>query len=107
MGMFVYGMAYALASLGCTLPVFMVVVGSTLTTGSVGAAVAQFAAYAVGMGSVLVVVTVSIPVFQGVVFRYLRLLSRYFERAEVILLIAVGGYIVYYRLTAGGLLTSG
>lgn len=106
-GMFLYGVAYALASLGCTLPVFMVVVGSTFIAGSVAGGISQFVAYAVGMGVVLVAVTLSIAVFQGVLVRRLRRLVRYVERAGAVLLIGVGGYIIYYWLTMGGLLTQG
>ena len=106
-GMFMYGIAYAVASLSCTLPVFMVVVGSTITSGGIGAGIAQFVAYAIGMGVVLVVVTLSIAVFQEAVVRYLLRFSRYVERAGAVLLIGVGAYIVYYWLTAGGLLASG
>src|SRR5438105_2949023 len=37
-GVFLYGVGYALASLGCTLPIFLVVVGSALAARGLGAA---------------------------------------------------------------------
>src|SRR5262249_21904348 len=42
--MFVYGIAYALASLGCTLPIFLIAVGAALAAGPVGSLV-LFVAY--------------------------------------------------------------
>ncbi|NUP90898.1 MAG: hypothetical protein HUU25_13950 [Candidatus Sumerlaeia bacterium] len=40
---FLYGMAYAFASLSCTLPVFLAVIGASLTTSGLGAGAAMFA----------------------------------------------------------------
>ena len=51
--LFLFGVAYAVTSLACTLPIFLVVAGSTLATGGVLAAVGQFISYALGMGSVV------------------------------------------------------
>src|SRR5690606_19449038 len=46
---FVYGLIFAVASLGCTMPVFMVVVAQAFSGGIVQG-VAGFALYALGMG---------------------------------------------------------
>jgi cytochrome c biogenesis protein CcdA len=47
--MFAYGIAYALASLGCTPPIFLVAVGTAVASGPL-ASPAQFVAYGLGMG---------------------------------------------------------
>ena len=100
---FVFGIAYALASLSCTLPIFLVAVGSTFIQGGVVQGVVQFLSYALGMGLVLAVATVSLALAKGAVVRWLKGLVRFVERAGAVLVIGAGGYIVYYWLTSGQL----
>src|SRR5438045_2467185 len=47
---FLFGVGYAVCSLACTLPIFLVVAGSALAAHGVVGAAAQFVAYALGMG---------------------------------------------------------
>jgi len=101
---FIFGMAYGLASLSCTLPIFLVVVGSAFTRQGVAAGLTQFLAYGLGMGLVLMALTLSLALFEGVFVRHLRRLMPYVERAGALLLLGAGGYIIYYWLTAGQLL---
>jgi len=56
--MLLFGIVYAIGSLSCTLPVFLIVVGSALVGGSAAASFGQFLGYALGMGAVRLVVTV-------------------------------------------------
>jgi len=101
---FLFGMAYGLASLSCTLPIFLVVVGSAFTGQGAAAALVQFLAYGAGMGVVLMALTLSVALFEGVLVDHLRRLMPYVERASAVLLLGAGGYIIYYWLTAGQLL---
>jgi len=50
---FLFGLAYGLASLSCTLPVFLSVVGSSITAGSFASGAGRFLSYGLGMASVL------------------------------------------------------
>src|SRR5262249_24974893 len=52
-----FGLGYGVASLSCALPIFLVVAG-TAVTGSVLAAPLTFAAYALGMGTILTALAV-------------------------------------------------
>ncbi len=58
-GYLAYGLAYALASLGCTLPVFLSVIGTSLQLHGLADAVGQFLLFGLGMGIVVTVLTVS------------------------------------------------
>ncbi|MEE8362719.1 MAG: cytochrome c biogenesis protein CcdA [Dehalococcoidia bacterium] len=102
-GYFLFGISYAIASLSCTLPIFLALVTSSLATGGVLYATAQFLAYAVGMTFVITVLTVSIAVFRGALVGRLRNLLRYTQPVSAVLLLAAGAYIVFYWLTEGGL----
>ena len=63
-GFFVFGVAYGTASLSCTLPIFLTVVGGSLTAGSFGGSATQFISYALGMGSIILALTISIAVLK-------------------------------------------
>ena len=97
-------MAYATASLSCTLPVFLIVVGGSLAANGFSAAVLQFVSYALGMGLVILFLTLSIAVFKGAIVGPLRTVLPYVERGSALLMIGAGVYIVYYWLIKGGLL---
>lgn len=93
-----YGLAYAAASLGCTLPIFLTVVGAALTAGGWGRGAIGFVLYGLGMG--LVVSTLTL----GVALLGHSAIGRAGAAGAVLLLLA-DAYVVYYWLTLGGLLS--
>ncbi|ACZ43261.1 cytochrome c biogenesis protein transmembrane region [Thermobaculum terrenum ATCC BAA-798] len=101
---FLYGLAYGACSLGCTLPIFLIVVGGTLSAGDLVRGLWQFVSYALGMGAVLAALTLAAAVLSSTAIRRVRTLSRWVQPASAVLLLLAGGYIVYYWLTLGGLL---
>jgi cytochrome c-type biogenesis protein len=102
-GYFAYGIAYALASLGCTLPVFLTVVGSALLTGGWVGELLQFVLFGIGMSLVLAALTLLAALFKTQLLLRLRVVGRIVEPLSAALLLAVGAYILYYWLTLGGL----
>jgi cytochrome c biogenesis protein CcdA len=95
-----YGVAYGLASLGCTLPVFLGVVGTSLQLHGLAGAVAQFVLFGIGMGAVLTSLTILTAWFgEGIVTR-MRALAPYIGWASAVLLWLAGAYVVYYWLIA-------
>ena len=90
--MALYGVAYAVASLSCTLPVFLVVVGTSLVAGP--GRLLVFVAYGLGMGLVLMAVAVSAVLFQGALARYLRKVVPYVQQISALLLVVAGIYLV-------------
>ena len=95
--MFVYGVAYALVSLSCTLPIFLVAVGAALTAGPVGS-LALFVAYSVGMGLVLTAVALGAALFRGAVSTTLRRALPYVQQVSALLLVVAGGYLLWTDL---------
>ncbi len=93
---FLYGIVYALGSLSCTLPIFLVVVGSSLASQSLLASFSQFIGYALGMGTILVAVSIGAALFQGAVARGLRKAIPYVHRASALFMAGAGAYLVYY-----------
>jgi len=100
---FLFGIAYAAGSLSCTLPIFLVVAGSSLAGGGVLNALGQFLSYALGMGSILIAVTVGAALFRGAVARWLRAAVPHVHRVSALFLLGAGAYLVYYWLFVAGL----
>ena len=104
-GVLLFGAAYAVASLGCTLPVFMIVVGSVFSgTGTYLESVSRFLEYAAGMGLVLTVITLGIATFRQQTARVVGRVMPYIESTGNVLLVFAGGYLVWYWTGQGGVL---
>ncbi len=103
-GYFLFGVSYGTASLSCTLPIFLTVVGATLATSGAVAAAAQFFLYGLGMGFVVMLLTAGISLFKGAMSGALRRALPFMQRASAALMLVAGGYIVFYWLTLGELL---
>jgi cytochrome c-type biogenesis protein len=103
-GFFLFGLAYGLASLSCTLPVFLAVVGGGLTAGSFASGAGQFVSYGLGMTSVLLVLTLALALFKRGVVSRLRGVVPYVQILSAALLVVAGAYIVFYwwPVLAGG-----
>jgi cytochrome c biogenesis protein CcdA len=95
-GFFLFGLAYGLASLSCTLPVFLAVIGSSITTGSFASGAGQFLSYGLGMASVLLTLTLALAFFKQGMVLWFRKTVPYVPLASAILLVLAGGYIIYY-----------
>jgi cytochrome c biogenesis protein CcdA len=103
---FLFGLAYGLASLSCTLPIFLAVLGGSLAAPDLGPMLGRLVLYALGMGSLIITVTIAVAVFKAAAARRFRGLSRVAEPLGIAFLFVAGTYVVYYWLTIGGLLGS-
>jgi cytochrome c biogenesis protein CcdA len=109
---FAFGVSYALASLSCTLPVFLSVVALQVQRTDFVSGVATFIAYGLGMSMLLVGVTIAIGLGQHSLVGWLRRSVRYINRVSGFVLILAGSYIVWFWGTtlasgAGALNSSG
>jgi len=100
-GYFLFGVSYALASLSCTLPIFLGLISSSLVTGGIIEATGQFIAYGLGMAFVITVLTMGIGVFKGAAVGQLRKIMPYVHPISAGVSILVGGYLIFYWLTEG------
>ena len=103
-GYFLFGLSYGVASLSCTLPIFLAVVGSSFAASGIATSFAQFVLYALGMGVVIITLTLSMALFRGAMLGGMRKVMPYVHPIGTWLMIVAGTYIVFYWLTLGGLL---
>ena len=102
-GLFLFGVGYAIASLSCALPIFLVVVVSSVTAGGFFAGLSGFVSYALGMGAMLVLITMIVTSSQQVAMTVMRRVLPYMDRVGNLILLGAGIYIIYYwTLGTGG-----
>src|SRR5712691_9100354 len=90
--MLLFGIGYGAGSLGCTLPLFLTLVGASAGGGNVTA----FAAYGAGMAVVLMAISVLVALLRDGAARAVRPLLPYLGRISGALLLTAGLYLVYY-----------
>ena len=103
---FMFGIAYALASLSCALPVFLsavgIVVGSGVSVVGVANVVVGSLAYSLGMGLIMMSVTVSVLYFEDATQRLVGILIPYVELIGKLSMVVAGAYIIVYWLIGDG-----
>ncbi|SDJ56401.1 cytochrome c biogenesis CcdA family protein [Streptomyces indicus] len=94
--MFLFGAAYAVASLGCTIAPFLAIVVSAFRAGSTVEGILLFVAYAAGMGLVVGAAALTVALTRSTAATRLRRLGAGAPRAGGALLLLCGAYVAYY-----------
>ncbi len=94
-GMVGFGFTYAMVSLSCTLGPFLAVTGFAMRRSALGGVV-TYVTYALGMGVVILALSVSAAIAHDSLVGSLRSLSRWAPRLAGVLLAISGGYAVWY-----------
>lgn len=98
---FLYGFGYALASTGCTLPLYVSITVLPLTSGFAGAALVTFAAFAAAMALLMLGTTLLVGLVKQDLVRRLQRSTVWIKRASGAVLILAGLYLGYYYVRAG------
>jgi cytochrome c biogenesis protein CcdA len=94
--MFLFGVSYGVASIGCLMPVFLVQVINSVTAGSFGSKLVLTAAFALGMALVLMTLTLALALARRGIVQWMRSLLPYVNRIAGGLLVLSGAYVAYY-----------
>ncbi|MEM8924552.1 MAG: cytochrome c biogenesis CcdA family protein [Actinomycetota bacterium] len=94
--MFVFGVSYALASLTCTIGIFLSAVGTSASGASYAERVGGFLSYGIGMGLMATGLTLAVAFGQkGIVNGFRQLLPR-INLISAVILVIVGAYVAWY-----------
>ena len=99
-GMFAFGAAYAIASIGCTIGFLVSAVFGSFAASGLVSGVASVALYGVGMALVVTALTMTLAVASGGLLRVLRNGLRYIDRAAGVFIILTGIYLTWYWYAA-------
>lgn len=105
--MVLFGMAYAIASLGCTIGPFLAVVVAGFRAGSALSGVGLFVTYAIGMGLVVGAAALAVALARESLVRKARRTAPVIGRIAGGLLVLTGAYVAWYgwyeiRVLRGG-----
>ncbi len=102
-----FGVAYGVASLGCSLPVFLAFLASSLSVRGSGNALAVLAAYVAGIATTIMALLVVATLLREGLARRLGPLATRLHRVSGLLLLLAGGYLTYFwaRLEFGSTAT--
>lgn len=97
--MFVFGIAYAIASIGCTIGPFMGVVLGGVVTNGVVTGIAFVALYGIGMALLVSGLTVTLALANTAVLKVLRKGMQWFEYVAGVFVLLTGLYLTWYWYT--------
>jgi len=94
--MYVFGLAYAVASIGCTLGPFSATVLGTIDTDGFFQGIIAVILYGAAMSLLITTLTVTLALAQGGLLKSLRTGMKYVEIASAIVMILSGLYLTWY-----------
>lgn len=96
---FLFGIAYALSSLACVFPIFLMLVFSSFGTGGYFSSVLVFLSFTLGMGLLMVITSTSVAISKTFLIEKFENAKKHVTRASGIVLVIAGVYLIYYWLT--------
>ena len=94
--MYVFGLAYAIASIGCTLGPFSATVLGTIDTDGFFQGIIAIVLYGLAMSLLITTLTVTLALAQGGLLKSLRIGMTYVEIASAVIMILSGLYLTWY-----------
>ena len=94
--MFVFGLAYAVASIGCTLGPFTATVLGTIDVEGFAPGLLAIVLYGIAMSLLITTLTVTLALARGGLLRSLRQGMRHVESASAVVMILSGLYLAWY-----------
>ncbi|MFI5912226.1 cytochrome c biogenesis CcdA family protein [Dactylosporangium sp. NPDC051541] len=94
--MVLFGAAYALASLSCTIGPFLAIVVSSAQASSTVDGITLYVAYAAGMGSVVGAAALAVALLHTSLLTRVRRSGPLLNRAAGVLMLLTGAYVAYY-----------
>jgi cytochrome c-type biogenesis protein len=94
--MFIYGIAYAIASIGCTIGLFIATVFSTTSNQGIVAGVGNVVAYGAGMALLVSALTIALAFANTGLLKFLRRSLAYVDRIAAAFVVISGFYLLWY-----------
>ncbi|MEY2628105.1 MAG: hypothetical protein RJB08_1864 [Actinomycetota bacterium] len=98
--MFIFGIAYAIASIGCTIGFLTSVILGSINVHGYASGILSIALYGLGMGAIVTALTVSFAFAKGGLLRVLRSGMRYLDRISAAFVLLTGIYLSWYWYSA-------
>ena len=98
--MFIFGIAYAVASIGCTIGFLTTAIFGSIGLNGLASGVISIVLYGAGMGLLVSALTVTLAVAQGGLLRVLKNGLRYMDKLAAGFIVLTGIYLTWYWYVA-------
>ncbi|MBI20638.1 MAG: hypothetical protein CL780_00125 [Chloroflexi bacterium] len=95
---FLYGLSYGIASISCTLPLFIALISNSISTGGFLNGIKQFISYSFGMTSVILIITLLASFLKNISNLQKTSVTKWYKYLSGILISLVGIYLIIYWL---------
>lgn len=93
---FLFGAAYALSSLACVFPIFIMITFSALSTGGFLSGLLVFLSFTLGMGTLMIIVSLGMALSKKALIEKFEAARKYTTKIAGLILILAGIYLTYY-----------
>ena len=93
-----FGLAYALGSTGCTLPIFLLVVFQSLAQGGITGALIGFITYALAMSSLMIIFSLIAALSKSAMSKFVTKYITLTQKITGVLILAGGVYLIYLAM---------
>jgi len=95
-GVFLYGVVYGLAALGCSAPIFFSILFYAVSAGGPLYGMITFVVYAIGMGLPIIITTILVAKAKKFMLERMVKMIPWFQKISGIVLIIIGAYLIYF-----------
>ena len=95
-GVFLYGVVYGLAALGCSAPIFFSILFYAVSAGGLFYGMITFVVYALGMGLPIIITTILVAKAKKFMLERMVKMIPWFQKIGGIVLIIIGVYLIYF-----------
>ena len=93
---FLYGLSYGIASISCTLPLFIALISNAINSGGLTNGIKQFISYSLGMTSVILIITLFASFIKNFSFLKKTSLTKFYQYPAGLIITLVGMYLIIY-----------
>ena len=95
---YLFGVAYAFGAIGCTLPIFLLVIFQSLAQKGMFGGIINFAVYALAMSSLMILFSLISSLSKSAMHRFLTKYMETLQKSAGVLIILAGIYLIYLAL---------
>lgn len=95
---YLFGVAYAFGALGCTLPIFLLVIFQSLAQKGIFGGIINFGAYALAMSSLMIVFSLISSLSKSAMHRFMANYMGVIQKSAGVLILLAGVYLTYLAL---------
>ena len=95
---YLFGVAYAFGAIGCTLPIFLLVIFQSLAQKGMFGGIINFAVYALAMSSLMILFSLISSLSKSAMHKFLTKYMETLQKSAGVLIILAGIYLIYLAL---------